>query len=38
MSISTLTQEELVAQVKRERRFRNRLWAYFMSLISNWTA
>ena len=38
MSISTLTQEELVAQVKRERRFRNRFWAYFKSLMGNWTA
>ncbi len=38
MEISTKTQEELVAQVKRERRFRNRIWAYFRSLLSNWTA
>ncbi|PWI47931.1 hypothetical protein CEE45_09150 [Candidatus Heimdallarchaeota archaeon B3_Heim] len=38
MGMSTLTQDELVAQVKRERRFRNRLWAYFKSLTSNWTA
>lgn len=38
MGISTLTQEELVRQVKRDRRFRNRLWAYFRSLLGNWTA
>jgi len=38
MSISTLTQEELVKQVRRERRFRNRFWAYFKSLMNNWTA
>jgi len=38
MGFSMLTQEELVAQVKKERRFRNRLWAYFKSLVTNWTA
>ncbi|MHA1972078.1 MAG: ABC transporter permease [Candidatus Hodarchaeales archaeon] len=38
MGMNLLTQDELVAQVKRERRFRNRLWAYFQSLIHNWTA
>jgi len=38
MGISTLSQQELIAQVKRERRLRNRLWAYFKSLVSNWTA
>ncbi len=38
MEISTKTQDELVRQVKRDRRFRNRLWAYFRSLLGNWTA
>ncbi|WP_455463511.1 ABC transporter permease [Candidatus Hodarchaeum mangrovi] len=38
MGMSIMTQEELIAQVKRERRFRARLRAYFHSLIHNWTA
>jgi peptide/nickel transport system permease protein len=38
MGISMLTQEELIAQVKKERRLRNRLWAYIKSLVTNWTA
>jgi peptide/nickel transport system permease protein len=38
MGMSTISQDELIAQVKRERRFRVRLWAYFKSLVTNWTA
>ena len=38
MGLSVMTQEELVEQVRRERRFRNRFKAYMHSLFSNWTA
>ncbi len=38
MGLSTLTQQELIAQVKRERAFRYRMWAYFKSLVTNWSA
>lgn len=38
MGITTLTQKELIAQVKRERRLRNRFLAYLKSLFSNWSA
>jgi len=33
-----MTQDELIEQVKKERRFRNRLKLYMKSLFSNWTA
>ena len=38
MGLSVMTQEELVEQVRKERRFRNRFKAYMGSLFSNWTA
>lgn len=38
MGLSIMTQEELVEQVRLERRFRNRFRAYMSSLFSNWTA
>ncbi|NHJ01984.1 MAG: ABC transporter permease [Candidatus Heimdallarchaeota archaeon] len=38
MGMSLMSQSELVDQVKRERRFRNRLIAYFKSLLGSWTA
>ncbi|MFX0084586.1 MAG: ABC transporter permease [Candidatus Hodarchaeota archaeon] len=38
MTMSTMSQKELIEQVKRERRFRNRIWLYMKSLGSNWTA
>jgi peptide/nickel transport system permease protein len=33
-----MSQQELINQVKKERRFRARVRAYFESLFSNWTA
>jgi peptide/nickel transport system permease protein len=38
MGMSLMTQEELMEQVRRERRFRARLRAYLSSLFHNWTA
>jgi peptide/nickel transport system permease protein len=38
MGFTSLSQEELINQVKRERRLRSRLWGYLKSLMSNWSA